>query len=362
MCRKITAADPLFGNLAAYYNFDESTGGTVFDGSGNNNNGTIVNSVARTISGAAIGNASTHDYVNALKTASIAHADGESFTVTSTSGTPDGLQVYLVTEQPNTISGASGVGANDKYMGVFQVNGTTPQYSAVYNYNGNPLVTAANESLLRLNTRVDNSGTNWTMLTDLPNEAANTIAISGVNAEFILGKLGNPLPLQLLSFNGTRQNESVQLHWQTTNELNVAMFNIERNNGSNGFVKIGSVQKVSVNSSNEYAFTDMAAFASGPVQYYRLKMVDKNGQFVYSNIIHFANRDAVSFTAFPNPVKNTLTLVSSKKQEVVITNAVGVFVNKLLLNSGSQTIDCSGLAAGIYFIKADEKVIRLVKE
>jgi hypothetical protein len=362
MCHKITVSDPLYNSLVAYYNFDESTGTTVFDGTINANNGALINNPSRVTSGAPIGNASAHDYVNALKTASITHVDGENFTATSTTGSPDGIQVYMVTEQPNTLSGTSGVGANDKYVGVFQVNGVSPQYSALYNYNGNPLVIAAEESLLRLNTRADNSGTNWSMLTDLPNETANTITVTGVNAEFILGKLGSPLPLQLLNFNGTRQNEAVQLRWQTTNELNVIMFDIERSNGSKSFVKIGSNPQVSVNTVNEYTFTDTAAFASGSVQYYRLKIVDKNGRFVYSNIIHFVNNAAIGLTAFPNPVKNIVTIVSGKKQEAVITNAAGQLIRSLALNSGSQTIDCSRLAAGVYFIKTDGQVMKLVKE
>ncbi|MEO7045154.1 MAG: LamG domain-containing protein, partial [Ferruginibacter sp.] len=123
MCHKITSSDALYGNLVAYYNFDESTGNTAFDGTANANNGTLINNATRVTSGAAIGNASAQDYINATKTASIAHASGETFSVTSTSGNPDGMQVYRIDEQPNTLNGAVGVGTNNKYFGVFQAGG-----------------------------------------------------------------------------------------------------------------------------------------------------------------------------------------------------------------------------------------------
>ena len=189
MCQKITSSDALYSNLVAYYNFDESTGTTAFDGTINANNGTLVNTPTRITSGAAIGNASSHDYVNATKTVSLTHATGENLNVTSTSGSPAGIQVYLVNGKPNTITGANGVGDNDKYFGVFQIGGTTPQYTAVYNYTGNQFVTPAIESQLRLNKRTDNAAASWTLMTTVPNEPANTITITGESTEYILGRV-----------------------------------------------------------------------------------------------------------------------------------------------------------------------------
>ena len=103
MCRKITSTDSLFNNLVAYYNFDESTGNTAFDGSVNANNGTLTNSPTRVTSGAAIGNASSHNYSGASSAASLTHPTrGDAVTASLTSGAATGVQVYCVTENPNT--------------------------------------------------------------------------------------------------------------------------------------------------------------------------------------------------------------------------------------------------------------------
>ncbi|MGG9961758.1 LamG-like jellyroll fold domain-containing protein [Ferruginibacter sp. SUN106] len=362
MCHKITSADALYSNLVAYYNFDESTGTTVFDGSTNANNGAMANNPARVTSGAAIGNASSHDYVNAIKTTTISHATGESFTVTSSSGNPDGIQVYRVDEQPNTLTGATGVGSNDKYFGVFQVGGTSPQYTAVYNYTGNPGVNIGNENQLRLNKRTDNAATTWSMLTDIPNEAANTITVTGESTEYILGKLGAPLPLNLISFTGAKQNGTVQLNWTTNNEINTAQFVIERSNGKVAFAAIGTVQPLNISTGGNYKLSDNTAFVNDAVQYYRLKIIDNNGRFVYSNIIRLSNGSTIGVTVFPNPAKVAIAISSSKKQDAVIINTAGQVINKIQLLNGSQIINVANWPSGIYFIKTEAEVIKLIKE
>jgi hypothetical protein len=362
MCKKITSSDALFADLVIYSNFDESSGTVAFDGSVNQLNYNLINGTTRLTSGAAIGNASAHDYVNPIKTASIAHASAESFTVTSTSGNPDGIQVYRVDEQPNTLSGAIGVGVNDKYSGVFQVNGTAPQYTATYNYSGNPWVTLANEFQLRLNKRTDNAATAWSMLTDVPNEPANTITVTGESTEYILGKLGAPLPLNIVSFSGTKQNGAVLLNWITNNEINTTQFVVERSNGTAAFESIGAVKPLNINAGGKYNLTDAAAFVSGAVQYYRLKIVDNNGRFVYSNIIRLTNNAKEILAVFPNPAKTVIAINSSKKQEAIITSVTGQMMRKIQLVNGSQLLNVSQWPAGIYFIKTEDEVIKLIKQ
>ncbi|MES2774934.1 MAG: LamG-like jellyroll fold domain-containing protein [Bacteroidota bacterium] len=191
MCRKITPADALFGNLAAYYNFDESSGSTVFDGSLSANNATLVNSPTRLISSAAIGDNSSHNYVTTgLPAASLSINGQDNLAVAYTAGTftgEAGTHVYVVNEKPNTESGIAGTGTNDRYFGVFNANLTAPAYTATYNYTGNPFVTAANESLLGLFKRNDNSGTAWTTTSAAINTTSNTLTATGQNTEYMLG-------------------------------------------------------------------------------------------------------------------------------------------------------------------------------
>jgi Concanavalin A-like lectin/glucanases superfamily/Secretion system C-terminal sorting domain len=305
MCRKITSSDALYPNLVVYYNFDESTGTTAFDGTANNNNGTLTNSPTRVTSGAAIGTASSHDYVNATKTTSLTHPSGESFTVTSSSGNPDGIHIYRVDEQPNTLSGTQGVAGNNKYFGVFQAGGASPTYQAVYNYNGNPGVNAGNENTLALFKRTNNAAASWANGTATLNTTAKTLTLTGESTEYILGSTGSPLPLNLISFTGSRQNKNVQLQWKTTQEINLEKFELQRSDDGNLFTTITSI---SAGSSN-YNYLDADVFTIRQTCYYRLKSIDRDGKFVYSAIIRFAAQtNTGKLTLFPNPVNDVLSI------------------------------------------------------
>lgn len=348
MCRKITSSDALYTNLVAYYNFDESTGNTAFDGTGNANDGTLNNAPARVTSGAAIGTASSHDYVNATKTTSLTHPTGESFTVTSTSGNPDGIHVYRVDEKPSDLTGASGVGANDKYFGVFQVSGTTPQYTAVYNYNGNPTINAGNESPLRLNRRTDNAATSWTTMSALPNEAANTITVTGESTEYILGSIGNPLPLNLISFAGTKTNNNALLQWRTASEVNVSRFELQRSENGQNFVSIGTVSA----GGNNYSYTDAGVFNTKQTVYYRLKSVDIDGRFTQSSIIRLQKTGTGLITVFPNPATDKIAISDLKQSGIVrLYDGTGQLLQQKVITAQTVTMDLSGYAKGMYLLQ-----------
>lgn len=368
MCKKIANTDALYNNLAAYYNFDEPYGSGIDDKSGHLKYAAIQNGTTRVTSGAPIGNASAHDYVSTVKTASIAHADGESFTATSSSGNPDGIQVYRVDEQPNTLSGTVNIGAMNKYFGVFQVGGTSPQYTAVYNYTGNPDVTAGNENSLALFKRNNNSITSWADGAASLDVTANTLTLTGQSTEYIMGSTGI-LPLHLLSFSAVKQGEDVLLQWQTADEINTSHFEIERSNDAVVFKKISSINAAENSGTHNYNFTDNAP-AKG-INYYRLKQVDKDGRYTYSPIAKVVFvKDEAAFIAFPNPAGNTITIQYTgyqKRIQLSIFDLAGRQVMFKELNSQSiWQANVSGLAKGVYTIRLDDgakqSFVKLIKQ
>lgn len=191
MCRKITSADPLYNNLVVYYNFDESTGNTVVDGTLHAANGTLENGTARIISGAAIGNASTYNYVSSGLPAANLHFNGQdNLSVIYDVGTytgEAGTHLYVVNGKPNIENGFKALGSNDRYFGVFNVSLDTPAYTAIYNYTGNASVTNSNETGIRLFKRTNNSAVAWSNAKAIQNLTANTLTLTGQNTEYILG-------------------------------------------------------------------------------------------------------------------------------------------------------------------------------
>ncbi|MBS1496154.1 MAG: T9SS type A sorting domain-containing protein [Bacteroidetes bacterium] len=355
MCKKITNSDGLYNNLLAYYPFNETIGTGLVD-SKNFYNG-FLNAGARVISGAPVGDASANDYVNTIKTVSISHASGENFTVTSSSGNPDGIQVYRVDMQPNTLNGTTVLGSMNKYFGVFQAGGTAPQYNAVYNYTGNTDVTAGNENSLALYKRADNSITSWLNSAATQDMSANTLSVSGQSTEYILG-IANILPLHLLYFTATKQEQKALLQWQTTNEINCSHFEIQRSSNRIDFTKIGSTPAANSSGTHSYSFTDNLPVSG--INYYRLVQVDLDGRFTYSPIVKLEfETNSQGIHVYPNPAANKISIAYTGHQKNVTLSIFDANGKQVMLktfsNQGLLQTDVSMLTNGVYIVLLNDE-------
>ncbi len=104
------------------------------------------------------------------------------------------------------------------------------------------------------------------------------------------------LPVELLSFTAERNVNTALLNWETASEENNDYFNIERLNAIGEFENIGRVDgNGSTSMHSYYTFTDEAPLTG--VNYYRLKQVDFNGNFSYSEIHSVTFEEASNFSA-----------------------------------------------------------------
>ncbi|MDY0081885.1 MAG: hypothetical protein RBR74_01765, partial [Ignavibacteriaceae bacterium] len=99
--------------------------------------------------------------------------------------------------------------------------------------------------------------------------------------------IGEPLPVELSSFTGKiNANNSIDLNWMTKTEINNYGFNVERRINEEDWNSIGFVGgHGNSNSPKEYSFTDDDLFAGGSKFQYRLKQIDTDGQFEYSDVV-----------------------------------------------------------------------------
>ena len=103
----------------------------------------------------------------------------------------------------------------------------------------------------------------------------------------IPGALGT-LPIKLLSFTGKLQNENVKLNWSTSFEQNSKGFEIEKSLDGINFRKIGFVAGAgNSNATRSYSFTDPQRAVE--FNYYRLKLVDIDNKFDYSDVVLVKN-------------------------------------------------------------------------
>lgn len=169
------------------------------------------------------------------------------------------------------------------------------------------------------------------------------------NADF---EIGIVLPLDLLSFNGSKNQEGFSLlKWTTANEINTDHFEIQKSNDGFKFTSIGKMKSSnqSTSSTNEYKYEDRST--GKETTYYRLKQVDTNGQFEYSQTI-IINRELQNseINVFPNPSRDFITIsgISSESQITITNNINEVVIEKMVTDE--EKIDMSGLVNGVYTI------------
>lgn len=360
MCKKVTSSHPAYNNLYAYFRFDENSG--PINGF-NSKFGILNNNPLLQTSGAPLGDATAHDFVNATKAANLSATTGENFSVTSTSGSPSGITVYRVDETPNSNAGANN-GGNNKYFGVFQSGGTSPQYTAVYNYTGNPLVNAGNEASLRLAKRADNSVSTWTQINVPANEPSNTITVTGESTEYILGQVGSPLPVTLLSFAGSKCSNQVCLQWTVENEQNFSHYEIEKSNPGSNFNRM-----VSLTANNSFGRKDYSAIDINPVpgiNFYRLKIVNLDNTYTYSKEIRIDFNKPGIVSIQPVPANDFVIIkgINGYTSLQIVDMSGRMFIQKSILAPIEQ-IDIARLPAGIYAIQLINKneinTLRLIK-
>ncbi len=183
-----------------------------------------------------------------------------------------------------------------------------------------------------------------------------------------------PLPVELMSFTINVSGNEVLLNWQTATEVNNYGFEVQRqavSNENSEWETIGFVEGAgNSNSPKSYSFTDNVS-ASGKYSY-RLKQIDLDGTFEYSDVVEVNIGTPVKFELsqnYPNPFNPSTTISYSipsviarseaTKQSVVnvtlaVYNALGQKVATLVNKAqaaGNYTVqfDARDLPSGVYF-------------
>jgi hypothetical protein len=173
---------------------------------------------------------------------------------------------------------------------------------------------------------------------------------------------GVVLPLIINQFNGNYSDGFIQLGWNTYSEINIEHFDVERSTDGINFRQIGKVSTVSgqLNSNANYTYLDITAQRG--TNYYRLAMVDNEGNYSYTKTI-MVNVDIKGISVmivYPNPFSRRVQIrVTSDKAEKVAINIInnnGVLMSTQQANTqvGDNNIPISkvdALPEGIYYIE-----------
>lgn len=117
------------------------------------------------------------------------------------------------------------------------------------------------------------------------------------------------LPVTLISFSGTHRDNFNHLQWGTSIETNVSHFELERSINDGAFIKIADVTAMNQPAGSSYNYKDNLT-GVGMVHHsvYRLKIVDIDGQYTYSNQVSLKVHSKTHLLVLNNPVTNVLKL------------------------------------------------------
>jgi type IX secretion system substrate protein len=126
------------------------------------------------------------------------------------------------------------------------------------------------------------------------------------------------LPIVLKSFSASLNGSSVDLNWQAEDDLNFSYFEIQYSTDGINFSTIGDVNYIT----GKTSYTYIHQTPQQGTNYYRLKLVDENGRYTYSNIllVNLNENTNNKLLLYPNPVTDfaTLQFNADSKQQVTI--------------------------------------------
>ena len=280
-----------------------------------------------------------------------------------------GEQWYVGGTDPNTLTFSYQINAIDITSGtwtpVSQLDFTSPNVSGSFtNVDGN---NPSNRTYISYTLSVTlNQGDNlWLRWTDTDESGPDhTTSIDDFNFSVV-----SATPVELTMFSATSYDNIVNLKWETATEVNNYGFEIQRqssqlNNRNSEWKKISFVKGYgNSNSQKYYSFTDKSIISAGEY-YYRLKQIDNDGAFEYSDIVKVVLEAPEYFELaqnFPNPFNPSTTI----RYQVTTLSFVTIQIYDILGNeittlvneqkpAGKYEIDFTakaGYDSGVYIYK-----------
>ncbi|MDA0194525.1 MAG: T9SS type A sorting domain-containing protein [Bacteroidetes bacterium] len=216
--------------------------------------------------------------------------------------------------------------------------------------------------------RRDVTGPTWENEGQTANTSTTVTGSASTFSDYTLGSTDTALPVELIAFTGliTERGEAI-LNWSTAQEINNDYFEIQRSRDGYEFEVIGSVTGAgSTDRRVDYSFIDTHPYFG--LSYYRLKQVDFDGQFEYSNVIWTNNtslREGIEVSVFPNPAESSnvnLRISTGDENSPIVVRIIDLggnllFHGKYLFNAFEQEYAIllpPGFSPGLYIVSVEQ--------
>jgi len=180
----------------------------------------------------------------------------------------------------------------------------------------------------------------------------------------------NTLPVELISFHATLENDAqTQLEWNVSSEINIAKYEMYRSTNNKDYRRVGDVDpQGNLNTLKSYTTQDDVSELGGVI-YYKLKIVDQNGSYKWSEIRFVEKKQKQRFIQLtPNPANEQVQITfkgfDRGENTLQVINNMGMYVysQSVWLKENTMVLDLGTheLPAGIYAIRFGNQTVRLV--
>jgi hypothetical protein len=174
------------------------------------------------------------------------------------------------------------------------------------------------------------------------------------------------LPLGQFSVTASLNGTAATVNWTTVNEINTAKFIVERSSDNRTFTAVGEKPAAGTYAGTSYysLVNDAAALVQNNVVYYRVKAVDIDGKYSYSNVVVVRLGIVKGVKVWPNPFTSKITIAITTDKattvQVKITDNAGrvVMKNNYAAVRGSNQFNLGALqqlAKGVYHIEVSDR-------
>lgn len=208
----------------------------------------------------------------------------------------------------------------------------------------------------------------------IPIQTANADAGNDNVSKSFTVAAGASLPVRSVHLSSTSNASSVNLKWVTESEYNTDKFIIERSEDNRSFKALGET-KAAGHTTSSTAYTsvdDIRAVGNKPVLFYRIKVLDNDGKYSYSNTIAIRFAKQSKAQVWPSPFSSQLNIQVEQEAgaslDVKIFNLSGIMVynKRQLTTAGTNTIQLvdqvSKLSSGMYIIELSSNNNKIYSE
>ncbi len=184
-------------------------------------------------------------------------------------------------------------------------------------------------------------------------DSVNSVTVSNSPAIANFGLGNTATPVTLMNFEARKEEHTAVLTWATATEQDNKGFEVERSSDGRSWSLVGFVASHAESGKStlklEYVYTD-----NKPVNgrnYYRLKQVDYNGGYAYSDVQMLTIVQDAKILIYPNPATSSVNLSGlTGNESIYVYNTSGSLVKQLKVEREFVQIDLERLEPGMYYI------------